>query len=110
MTWLASLHHLTFYSPRRLCGKRLTPASSFSGLIRARALKLDIYPRELILGELQRSEPLELFEGVFVPVVARTDAALSKLIWIAKGSQRSRRDLRGIFANCEPKQPAAIRK
>jgi hypothetical protein len=30
---------------------------------------------------------MELFPGVFLPVVSRTDAAISKLIWIDKGSQ-----------------------
>jgi hypothetical protein len=34
---------------------------------------------------------MELFPGVFLPVVSRTEEATSKLIWIDKGSQRSRR-------------------
>lgn len=61
------------------------------------SLKLDVYPRELIPGELERSVSVEIFEGLFLPVVSRQDAALSKLIWISKGSARSRRDLRSIF-------------
>jgi hypothetical protein len=61
------------------------------------SLKLDIYPRELIPGELSRSETAELFKGVFLPIVSRIDAALSKLICIDKGSHRSRRDLRSMF-------------
>ncbi len=72
-------------------------------------MKLDIYPRELIPGELQRSEMMELFAGVFLPVVSRCDAALSKLIWIEKGSQRSRRDLRSIFRSSSERQQADIR-
>ncbi len=74
------------------------------------SLKLDVYPRELIPGELDRSETVELFEGVYLPIVSRNDAALSKLIWIDKGSHRSRRDLRSIFRNCSPDQQAAIRE
>jgi len=31
------------------------------------------------------------------------------LIWIQKGSQRSRRDFRGIFRNCASAQQALIR-
>ncbi len=73
-------------------------------------MKLDIYPRELIPGELERSQTLELFEGVFLPVVLRTDAAISKLIWIDKGSQRSRRDFRGIFSSCDEEQQRDIRR
>jgi hypothetical protein len=74
------------------------------------SLKLDIYPRELIPGELKRSETVELFTGVYLPIVCRTDAALSKLIWVEKGSHRSRRDLRSIFRNCNPVQQASIRE
>lgn len=81
----------------------------FQLLDKSESLKLDIYPRELIPGELERSQELELFEGVFLPVVSRTDAAISKLFWIDKGSQRSRRDLRGIFRGCNPPQQTEIR-
>ena len=62
----------------------------------ADALKIDIYPREMIPGELDRSASLEVFEGMLIPVVSRPDAAASKLAWAAKGSQKSRRDLRQI--------------
>jgi len=61
------------------------------------ALKLDIYPRELIAGELDRSCLVEIFDGMELPVVSRADAAASKLIWIGKGSHKSRRDLRQIY-------------
>ena len=60
-------------------------------------LKLDVYPREMIPGELDRSVITEVFEGRHLPIACRADAALSKLFWIAKGSQKSRRDLRQIM-------------
>lgn len=62
----------------------------------AEALKIDIYPREMIPGELDRSASLEVFEGMLIPVVSRPDAAASKLAWASKGSHKSRRDLRQI--------------
>lgn len=62
----------------------------------AEALKIDVYPREMIPGELSRSAVLEVFEGMPIPVVSRPDAAASKLAWASKGSQKSRRDLRQI--------------
>lgn len=62
----------------------------------AEALKIDMYPREMIPGELDRSTRLEVFEGMMIPVVSRPDAAASKLAWASKGSQKSRRDLRQI--------------
>lgn len=39
----------------------------FQLLDKSESLKLDIYPRELIPGELLRSQTLELFEGFFCP-------------------------------------------
>ena len=62
----------------------------------AEALKIDVYPRELVPGELDRSTLLEVFEGMQLPVASRPDAAASKLAWAAKGSHKSRRDLRQI--------------
>ena len=62
----------------------------------AEALKIDVYPREMIPGELDRSTALEVFEGVLIPVVSRPEAAASKLAWASKGSHKSRRDLRQI--------------
>ena len=72
------------------------------------SLKLDIYPRELIPGELDRSVSLEVFEGEFLPVVSRVDAAASKLVWISKGSHKSRRDLRAIFRGAIHKEQVEI--
>jgi hypothetical protein len=61
------------------------------------ALKLDIYPRELVPGELDRSNTIELFDALSVPIASLTDAAVSKLIWISKGSHKNRRDLRQLI-------------
>ena len=69
----------------------------FQLLDKQEALKLDIYARELIKGELDRSDLLEVFDGLTLPIVSRVDAAASKLVWISKGSHKSRRDLRHIF-------------
>jgi hypothetical protein len=61
------------------------------------SLKLDIYPRELIPGELDRSVSQEVFEDEELPVASCADVAASKLVWISKGSYKSRRDLRHVF-------------
>jgi len=74
-----------------------------------RVIKLDLYVRCLVPGELDRSVRTELFSGVSLPVAARTDAALSKLIWIDHGSQRSRRDLRRILAGATRAEFATVR-
>ncbi len=64
------------------------------------SLKLDLYPRELIGGELSRSNQMEIFENIILPIVSRQDAASSKLVWISKGSHKSRRDLRQLMLRC----------
>jgi len=61
------------------------------------SLKLDIYPRELIPGELGRSVEQEVFEGTMIPVASCADAVVSKLVWASKGSSKSRRDVRKMF-------------
>jgi hypothetical protein len=72
------------------------------------ALKLDIYPRELIPDELERSNTLELFEGMAVPIASLADTAAAKLIWIDKGSHKSRRDLRQLMRISTKSQRQAI--
>ena len=74
------------------------------------SLKLDIYPRELIPGELDRSEKIELFEGVFYPIACRTDTAVAKLLWIDQGSHKSRRDLRHLYQNGNQVEQEKIRR
>lgn len=98
-----------FLFTERVVRQAVQSGSLFQLLDKTESLKLDIYPRELIPGELQRSQTMELFAGVFLPVVSRTDAAISKLIWIDKGSQRSRRDFRSILQSCDEHQQADIR-
>ena len=44
--------------------------SMFQLFDKIEALKIDIYPRELVPGELDRSQQFELFEEMHVPVVS----------------------------------------
>ncbi|MCU0712892.1 MAG: hypothetical protein MUC43_12595 [Pirellula sp.] len=108
-TLVSLLECSDFLFTERVVRQAIQSGELFQLLDKTESLKLDIYPRELIHGELQRSQKLELFAGVFLPVVSRIDAAISKLIWIDKGSQRSRRDFRSIFRGCTDEQQTAIR-
>ena len=76
----------------------------FQLLDTSESLKLDIYPRELIAGELSRSESREVFAGLFLPVASLPDAAVSKLIWVSKGSHKNRRDIRQIVSRATAAQ------
>lgn len=72
-------------------------------------LKLDVYPRELVPGELGRSVRVELFPGLMLPIVSRADLAISKLIWINRGSHKSRRDFRQLLRRISTEDLHAIR-
>ena len=74
----------------------------------AETLKLDIYPRELVEGELDRSGTVELFEGVFYPIASRVDTAIAKLLWVEQGSHKSRRDLRHLYCNAAKEEQSEI--
>ena len=76
----------------------------------AEALKLDIYPREMIDGELSRSQMVEIFESISLPIASRVDAGVSKLIWISKGSHKSRRDFRQISVRADEPENLLICK
>jgi hypothetical protein len=73
------------------------------------SLKVDLYPRELVSGELDRSVRVEVVPGIVVPVACRTDTAISKLIWISKGSHKGRRDLRQIMLRASPDEIQTVR-
>lgn len=58
------------------------------------SLKIDLYPRELVPGELDRSTQIDLTEDMAFPIASRPDLIASKLVWISKGSHKSRRDVK----------------
>lgn len=80
----------------------------FQALDLAESLKVDLYPRQLIPGELDRSVKLEVFEGVMLPVASRADTLLAKLVWVSKGSHKSRRDLRQIMRGASAAEREAV--
>jgi len=55
--------------------------------------KADLHIGEAVPGEMSRSQMAELFPGLILPCVSREDALLSKLLWIQKGSHKSRQDV-----------------
>lgn len=74
------------------------------------SLKVDLYPRELIEGELKRSELKHVFPELRLPVASLADAVVSKLIWISKGSHKNRRDVRQIVSRATVEQRELIRR
>jgi hypothetical protein len=95
-SFIRSLRDSDFLFDEAALRRGIDKKQMFRLLDSAEALKLDLYPRELIPGELDRSNTIELFDGLSIPIASLPDAALSKLIWISKGSHKSRRDLRQL--------------
>ncbi|MFM8476010.1 MAG: hypothetical protein ACKOEO_09455 [Planctomycetaceae bacterium] len=81
----------------------------FQLLDQVEVLKLVVYPRELVPGELSRSVLAEVFPGSSIAIVSRPDAALSKLIWIKRGSHKSRHDLRQIVRRLSEEENIFLR-
>lgn len=106
--FIKSLRESDFMFAEPSLQKAIATTGMFQLLDGVESLKFDIYPRELVPGELQRSERIEVFPGELLPVVSRVDAALSKLIWVQKGSSKSRKDFRAIFRRVHSDQQTEI--
>jgi hypothetical protein len=95
-SFIAAAEQAGFLLDAESVRRAIAERSMFQLFDMSEALKIDVYPRELVPGELDRSASLEVFEGMPLPVASRADAAASKLAWAAKGSHKSRRDVRQI--------------
>ncbi len=100
--FVAAVSEAGFLLDPKQVRRALAEKSMFQLFDMAEALKVDIYPRELVPGELDRSTVMEVLEGMPLPVASRADAAASKLVWASKGSHKSRRDLRQIARQMTP--------
>ena len=88
----------------------ISRGKSFQLLDTKRILKIDLYPRELIAGELGRTVQIPMFSGGLFPVVALQDLILSKLIWISHGSGKSRTDLRWLWRKATSAEQLEVRR
>ena len=74
----------------------------FQALHRELMIKADFHVGEDVPGELDRSQRVELFEGLDVRIVSKEDAILSKLLWVKRGSAKSRGDVLGMLLDPTP--------
>ncbi len=107
---LAGLRTAGFLVDTETARRSVQEAGMFQAFDLAESLKVDLYPRQMIPGELDRSVRLEIFEGVMLPVASRADAVLSKLVWISKGSHKSRRDLRQIMRTADDAERMTVER
>jgi hypothetical protein len=92
---------ITALADRYIVDEQTARAAAAEGLLQAldreTLIKIDLHVGEAIAGELQRSVREEVLTGVFVPLVSREDAILSKLLWIRQGSHKSRHDVTAML-------------
>lgn len=108
--FLAALSEAGFHLEQQTAREAIGKKAMFQILDIDQALKLDLYPESSIPGELDRSVMAEVLPGVTLPIAGRSDAALSKLIWAAKGSHKSHRDLRQILQRANLEESARVRR
>lgn len=72
--------------------------------------KLDLYPRELLAGQLDRAVEIEIMPGLRLPVASVPDLIAAKLVWISKGSHKSRRDVRWLMRGASDEEQALTRE
>jgi len=96
-----------FYSEETI-KKSLLAGRVFQLIDDATGFKFDIYPREGVLGELSRSENVELFPNQKLPILSVTDSIISKLQWVKKGSHKSALDVIGIFNRLPSEKKAEV--
>jgi hypothetical protein len=106
--FLGAVEAAGFLVDRDSARRAVAQAGMFQLLDLGESLKLDLYAREMIEGELERSVEAEVFAGLHLPIASRADAALSKLVWISKGSHKSRRDLRQILRRASASDRAVV--
>jgi hypothetical protein len=83
-----------FYFEAKTVRHTMASGKPFQLLEPVEVLKLNVYSRRIIPGEWSRSVLAEVFPGSLTAIASRPDSALSKLIWISRGSHKRRRDLR----------------
>jgi hypothetical protein len=73
-------------------------------------IKIDFHVGEKIPGELQRSTRQEVLPGLVIRLATKEDAILSKLLWVQKGSEKSKRDVIQMLKGAEDVDRTHLRK
>ena len=100
--WVANALSPEFLVDRNRAARAAETGGMFQALHQELVVKADFHVGESVPGEFSRSRTVELFDGLDVRIVSKEDAILSKLLWAAKGSAKSRNDVRGMLLDPRP--------
>lgn len=67
--------------------------SIFQALHQELLIKVDFHVGELVPQAFRRSRLVEIAPDLAINLISREDAILAKLVWISRGSERSKRDV-----------------
>lgn len=74
------------------------------------ALKIDLYPREIVAGAIERAFLIDLTADLKFPIASRPDLVASKVLWISKGSHKSRRDVKMLMRGASAEETTLARE
>ncbi len=95
--FLEALNRLDYLSNEETIRDAVSRGKMFQIIDTQESLKIDLYPRELVAGALDRSIVIDLTSDLPFPIASRPDLIASKLVWISKGSHKSRRDVKVLM-------------
>ncbi|REJ94739.1 MAG: hypothetical protein DWQ34_08375 [Planctomycetota bacterium] len=107
--FLEAIHQLGCLADAATIREAVSRKRMFQVVDPQEALKIDFYPRELVPGELDRSIVIDLTADLQFPIVSRPDLIASKLVWISKGSHKSRRDVKLLMRGANEDDEAVAR-
>ncbi|MFO1096494.1 MAG: nucleotidyl transferase AbiEii/AbiGii toxin family protein [Planctomycetaceae bacterium] len=108
--FIQALQQLNYVSDARVIRDAVSRGRMFQILDPVECLKIDFYPRELVAGELNRAHVAAFTSEFSFPIISRPDLVISKLVWISKGSHKSRRDVRQIMLRATPEEERMVRE
>jgi hypothetical protein len=108
--FLESLQRLGYLISSDTIREAVSRGRMFQVIDSQECLKVDFYPRELVPGALDRSIRVAVTPQLTLPFAARPDVVASKLVWISKGSHKSRRDVRQLMLRATAEEAALVRQ
>jgi hypothetical protein len=108
--FLEALQRLDYLANAGTIRDAVSRGRMFQILDSQEGLKVDLYPRELVPGALDRSILIDLTADLRFPIASRPDLIASKLVWISKGSHKSRRDVKWLMRGASDEEQALTRE
>jgi hypothetical protein len=108
--FLDALRRLDYLATEETIRDAVSRGRSFQIIDTQERLKVDLYPRELVPGALDRSTLIDLTTELRIPIASRPDLIASKLVWIDKGSHKSRRDVRMLMRGATDDEQSLARE